>query len=170
MAMKQVQDLDVDKTIRFGGKDGLVKGSSIEGYYKGAKEVESKFGPSLLHAFQTDEGSLGVWGSAQLDSKLKGLAGFRTIITFRDVVRVPNGEMKVFDVQYDDEDTLDLGVLGTQIADAPTEEEAQEAEAAPVQQAAPAARPPVSRPTTPPAAASVARVQGLMKTAKPAQK
>lgn len=119
MARKKVIDLNADTTIKFGKAEGaLRKGSTFEGYYVGSKEVDSGMGPSKLHIFQTDEGNVGVWGSAQLNAKLTNLNGMHTWIKFVDEVRVPKGTMKVFEVEYDDEDTIEVG--GTEINFRPT--------------------------------------------------
>jgi hypothetical protein len=114
MARKKVIDLNADSTVKFGRQEGaLPKGSTFEGYYVGSKTVQSSMGPSQLHVFQTDDGSVGVWGSAQLNQKLQGLQGMKTFIKFVNEIKVPKGRMKVFEVEYDDEDTID--VAGTQV-------------------------------------------------------
>lgn len=129
MARKKVIDLNADSTIKFGRQEGaLRKGSTFEGYYIGGKTVQSSMGPSQLHVFQTDEGNVGVWGSAQLNAKLQGLQGMKTFIKFVNEIKVPKGTMKVFEVEYDDEDTID--VASTQVnfqqGDEPESEEAEE--------------------------------------------
>ncbi len=163
MARKKVIDLNADSTIKFGSKKGaLPKGSEFAGYYVGSKEVTTRLGPSQLHVFQTSDGSVGVWGSAQLNAKLNGLKGLMTFIKFTGEVSVPNGTMKVFEVEYDDEDTIDVG--GTQVnfrdAQEPdSEEQAEEEEEQEEEQAdeeeeaeeeqAPAKRPPAAARSNP---------------------
>lgn len=167
MAIKRVLDLDADTVIKFGsrGENALPKGSKFEGYYIGSKTVQSKLGPSTLHVFQTPQGNVGIWGSAQLNIKLSGLNGFMTYIKFVKETPVPKGTMKVFDVQYDDENTIEVEGVTVNFnantgADESTEEEyadeeietaeelaVEEEQAPPPAKAASASKAPVSRPS-----------------------
>lgn len=192
MARKKVIDLNADKTIKFGNPQrqpgALPKGSTFEGYYIGAKQVTTSMGPSTLHVFQTDKGNVGIWGSAQLNAKLSSLHGMKTFIKFVNEVKVPKGTMKNFEVEYDDEDTIDVG--GSQVnfrqgGDEPEEtsmeasseesyedEEAieEEAEEAPEPAPAPKKAPTASVTQKPraaaPSAEQQARVQALLNRKK----
>lgn len=105
MARKKVIDLDASSTFSF-EKEGQV----FEGFYIGFKTVTTSFGPSQLHVFQTEDGSVGVWGSAQLNAKLATIKkGSMTYITYLEKVKVPKGSMKVFSVEFDDEISIDVG-------------------------------------------------------------
>lgn len=109
MARKKVIDLQADKCIGFGDKPGQKKpGQEVSGYYLGSRNVKTEMGPSTLHILQTADGStLGVWGSAQLNGKLEQIAkGTMVFIVYKKKIKVPRGTMKVFEVEYDDEDTI----------------------------------------------------------------
>jgi hypothetical protein len=134
MARKKVIDLNADTTIKFGDPrrqpGALPKGSTFEGYYVGSKEVTTSMGPSRLHVFQTDKGNVGVWGSAQLNAKLQGLQGMMTFIKFVNEIKVPKGTMKNFEVEYDDEQTIDVGGAEVNFRNAGSEPEAEEEDTA----------------------------------------
>jgi hypothetical protein len=76
MGFEEVNSLDVDKTVKIGGVDkktGKKNPSSIEGYYLGAREIADKYSSDKmgkLHAFQTAEGNVGVFGKTDLNRKL----------------------------------------------------------------------------------------------------
>jgi hypothetical protein len=126
MARKKVIDLNADSTFKF-----EKPGQELEGYYIGSKTVNSGMGPSKLHVLQTAEGSVGAWGSAQLDAKLAQIQaenpGAKVFIKYTKKIKVPKGMMKVFEVEYDDEDRIDVGGTQVNFRDA-SEPEAEEAE------------------------------------------
>lgn len=67
MGFEKVKELNADTTIRLQNA-----GDALEGFYHGFKEVPGKYGVSLLHIFETDEGQfVGVWGSGRLNYGLK---------------------------------------------------------------------------------------------------
>lgn len=121
MARKKVIDLNADSTLKF-----EKPGQKFQGYYVGSKTVNSGMGPSQLHVFQTDEGNVGVWGSAQLNAKLAQCLGYLTFITYLKKIKVPKGTMKTFEVEYDDEQKID--VAGTQVNFRQTEEPSESEE------------------------------------------
>jgi hypothetical protein len=105
MARKKVLDLNADSTIEW-----AKVGQQLNGYYLGFKTVTTDFGPSKLHVLVTDAGTVGCWGSAQLDSKLGTVAkGTATFITFGGKTKIAGGKtMKNFDVEYDDDDKMEV--------------------------------------------------------------
>ena len=110
MARKKVVELNADNCVGFGTNEGQIRpGKTVDGYYLGARKVETGMGPSTLHFLQTESGNLGVWGSAQLNSKLAQIqTGTRVFITYVKKIKAKLGMMKVFDVEYDDEDTIEV--------------------------------------------------------------
>jgi hypothetical protein len=65
MAYQEKFSGDADKTVAL-----VNKGDSIEGYFIGSKEIESEYGMTKLHIFQTKEGNIGVWGKTHLNKLL----------------------------------------------------------------------------------------------------
>lgn len=130
MARKKVIDLNADTTIKF-EKPGQV----VEGYYLGFKTVTSKFGPSLLHVFQTAAGSLGAWGSTQLDSKLATIQkGVMVYVTYLKKIPVPSGSMKTFDVEFDNDLKIDVSGSVINYAETKEPEESNEDQSAQAEQ------------------------------------
>ena len=65
MARQKVITLNADSAI------ALKDVGTFNGYYVGTKKCDTGFDkPSSLHVFQTDAGSVGVWGFARLDEQL----------------------------------------------------------------------------------------------------
>lgn len=120
MARKKVIDLNADTTIGF-----EKPGQTVSGYYVGAKPVKTKYGTSQLHHLQSDTGMIGVWGSQQLDSKLASIPkGSMVYIKYLKKIQVKNGSMKTFDVEFDDEESIDVSNIEVNYqAGAATEEE-----------------------------------------------
>lgn len=179
MARKKVIDLNADTTVGFGNKPGQIKaGQTLEGFFLGSKSVSTKTGPSTLHVLQTEKGNLGLWGSANLNSKLAQIAvGTMVFITYKKMIKVPKGTMKLFEVEYDDEQSIHAEEVDVNFSTASSEDEAseeyelveesaeeivEEVEEAP----APRAAAPVSRAAAPrasaPSAEARARAQALL--------
>jgi hypothetical protein len=117
MAFREVTSLDADVTVRLGGVDkktGKKNPTQQEGYYLGAKEInspKSKSGKAALHIFSTPKGNVGVWGKTNMDQKLKGVTpGTMTRVTFKNMQATPNGEMYVYTVETDGDNTIDVGL------------------------------------------------------------
>jgi hypothetical protein len=111
MARKKVIDLDASTVVGFGKEQGQIGvGKEISGYYIGCRKVQTSMGESTLHFLQQEKGNLGVWGSAQLNAKLGSIApGTMVFITYTGKVKHPKGTMKKFSVEFDDEDSIDVG-------------------------------------------------------------
>lgn len=119
MGFKPVADLDCDITIQLGGVDKKTKKKNpktIEGYYLGARDVESKFGLAKLHVFQTDEGNVGVWGKSNLDMKLGSVdAGTMTRVTYTGKVPSKKGnDMFKYSVEIDSDNIIDANLPSIQ--------------------------------------------------------
>ncbi len=115
MGFKELASLDADVTTPIGGvnkKTGKKNPSSVEGYYLGTREVESKKsknGLSKIHFLQTDKGNVGVWGKTDMDRKLDGVTpGCMIRITHTGMQPTPNGEMYKYKVEVDEDNTIQV--------------------------------------------------------------
>lgn len=138
MALKKVLELNADTTISFKNV-----GDSIQGYYLGVKNTTTDFGPTKLHIFSTENGTVGAWGSSQLDRKLtptpKGTPGLKlgmlvqAIYTTPSVMKKGKRTAKGFDVAFDDEITpIDVSGFAdatVEITEEPSENYAPDEEA-----------------------------------------
>lgn len=129
MAFKSVIDLDAAVTVSLGSKD---KKTTMEGYYLGAKTVadkKKKSGTSKIYIFQTEAGNVGVWGKTNLDQKmLSVIPGTMTRVTQDGMRKTPNGDMYLFTVEVDNDNTIDVGALATAATTATSEAEEVEEE------------------------------------------
>lgn len=122
MARQKVASLDADNVIALGGtrvdkKTGKTVNNptSIEGYYLGARKVQSTTGESTLHFFQTANGNVGVWGKTDLDKKLGTIEkGVMAYVQFTGKKKVPRGSMYTFSVEFDPD--LSIPVSGLELA------------------------------------------------------
>lgn len=115
MAFKELLELDANTTIAIGGvnrKTGKKNPTSAEGYYLGSREVpstKSKTGKCWIHYLSTDEGNLGVWGKTNMDKKIVQVpTGTMVRITFTGMKPSKNGDMYVYSVALDKENTIDM--------------------------------------------------------------
>lgn len=120
MAFKQVTDLDAENTVSIGGvnrKTGKQNPTSVEGYYLGSREVDSKkskTGKCSIYYFQTPKGNLAVWGKTDMDRKMSGvIAGTMTRVSFDKMVPTPNGEMYKYKVEFDPDNTIEVTTLSS---------------------------------------------------------
>lgn len=132
MAFKEIVSLDADVTTAIGGSNrqsGKTNPKSVEGYYLGTKQVESrksKNGVASLHVLQTATGNLGVWGKTDMDRKMASVpAGAMIRITHTGMQPTPNGEMYKYKVEVDPSNTVDVSSLQT--SSESQESEAEEA-------------------------------------------
>lgn len=122
MAFKTVSSLDADNTVSLGKRDkktGKLGPNSAEGYYLGNRVVQTNLGPSTLHFLQTPKGNLGVWGSTDMNRKLGAVdAGTMVRITAAGERPSKKGNpMKVFTVEFDTENTIEVQVSASQPAE-----------------------------------------------------
>lgn len=115
MSFKEVQDLATDTVVSLGGinkKTGKKNPTSVEGYFLGKRKVEDrkkKSGFSYIYVFQTANGNIGVWGKTDLDRKMEAvLPGVMTRATFSNMRPTPNGEMYVFKVEVDADNSIEV--------------------------------------------------------------
>ncbi len=120
MAFETVASLDADVTVALGKKDkrtGKPYPTSAEGYYLGNRQVQGNRGPSTLHFLQTSKGNLGVWGTTDLDRKLKSVqVGTMTRITSTGTKATPKGDMFTYRVEQDQDNTIEVQVTESQPA------------------------------------------------------
>lgn len=115
MAFKAVTDLSTDTTISLGGfnkKTGKNNPTSVEGYFLGARKVESKkakTGFAFIYTLQTSKGNVGVWGKTDLDRKMESVQpGQMVRASFDKMVPTPNGDMYKFKVEVDSENSIEV--------------------------------------------------------------
>jgi len=137
MAFKERTSLDADVTTAIGGqnkKTGKKNPSTIEGYFLGTREVESKKskgGVAKLHFLQTSKGNIGVWGKTDLDRKLDGVEpGCMIRITHTGMQSTPNGDMYKYKVEVDDENTIEVSAADSSASDDSSEDQYGEDEVA----------------------------------------
>lgn len=177
MAFEEIRSLDCDTTISLGGvnkKTNKKNPTQIEGYYLGSRTVadqKKKSGISYIHVLQTKDGNVGVWGKTNLDNKMKSVTpGFMIRITQSGMQATPNGDMYLYKVEVDKENTVDVAGFN---ADASNDESADDYEAEEEtgldEDEAPADEVPVSRPSNAqrptaqaPDAARQAKVQAML--------
>ena len=131
MGFKDVLDLDADVTVALGGRDkktGKPNPTKVEGYYLGAKKVESKLarsGYSFIHIFQTPKGNIGVWGKTDLDRKMGNVTpGVMVRVTHTGTTPTPRGEMHKYRVEFDADNSIEVNIASGN--DTPAEEIAEE--------------------------------------------
>lgn len=104
-------------------------GQSIEGYFVGSFDYQGDYAPTKKHIFQTDKGLVTVIGQAHLIQMLEGLTpGILVRVTLVGSKKTNKGKpMKLFELQYDEDQVIDIGDV-VNSAQAPNEEEGQEEE------------------------------------------
>lgn len=117
MAFKEILSLDADTTISLGGVDkktGKPNAKTVEGYFIGTKLIVSKKakdGFSRLHILQTAKGNLGVWGKTNLDQKMLTVTpGVMIRVTQSGKQNTPNGEMYLFKVEHDNDNSIEVSL------------------------------------------------------------
>ena len=133
MAFKKVLSLDAEITVALGGRDkktGKANPTKVEGYYLGSRQVTGgKKGPSIIHFFQTPKGNLAVWGKTDSNRKLAGVApGTMTRVSFDKMKPTPNGDMYCYNVEVDEDNTIDVSELAPSQEASSNEEETEESE------------------------------------------
>ena len=112
---KEVEDFTGAETIRLGGRDkktGKANPTKVEGYYLGTKTgIKSKFGPSSLHFFQTENGVIGVWGKTDMDRKVsQATPGQLTRVEFtgKTVPSKKGNDMQIYKVSLHPTDFISV--------------------------------------------------------------
>jgi hypothetical protein len=119
MAYEVVESNSSGRFLKLGGVDketGEKFPISVEGYYKGPKEITTKKGTSTIHLFETKEGEKVIWGALDMDSKLQKVQpGTMTSVTFTGKVQTKNGNtMNSFEVKQDPKNVVDLAIFSTE--------------------------------------------------------
>jgi hypothetical protein len=114
MARQKVSDYSEMPTIRFGEEQGdLGVGEEFQGFYKGCKTANTKYGEKKVHTFETKAGDVQMWGSTMLDRKLSQVGvGNLTFITYLGQGEKQRGKQpaKLFNVEQDREQTIHVDV------------------------------------------------------------
>ncbi len=115
MAFKTLVALNAETTISLGGYNKKAKKenpTSIEGYYLGSKQVDdakTKGKVNNIYYFQTPKGNVAVWGKTDMDKKMSGATlGACTRITHTGFKPTKNGEMYVYSVEVDTDNTIEV--------------------------------------------------------------
>lgn len=181
MGFQTVVDLDCENATALGGTDrksNKKNPTTITGYYLGTRQVDSpksKTGKAALHVFQTEKGNQGVWGKTDLDKKMQSVpAGSLVRVTFTGMQETKNNPMYKYRVEVDADDSIDVGALannsaeaGSDDSEAAEEESYEESEADAeeeqyAEEAPPARAAAPRRPAPTPDAARAAKVQALL--------
>lgn len=128
MGFKEVSSLDAEVVIALGKKDkaGKPYPKTAEGYFLGSRAVENKRGESKIHFLQTSKGNLGLWGTTDLNRKLgQAPVGSMVRVTSTGTRPTPNGDMYVYKVEVDAENTIEVSVASEP---ADTQEDSYETE------------------------------------------
>lgn len=115
MGFSEVISLDADNAVALGKRDkktGKAYPKQAEGHYLGSRTVQGKRGPSVLHFLSTPNGNLGVWGTTDLNRKLGAvLTGTMVRITSTGTKPTPNGDMYMYKVEQDRDNTNEVGAF-----------------------------------------------------------
>lgn len=111
MAFQKVSDLSTETVVKLGGinsKTGKPNPLKMEGYYLGCRTVKSENGESTIHIFQTPKGNEGVWGTADLNTKLSQVApGTMVLAQYKEKRKLAGGKTKhVYDVMFDADNAI----------------------------------------------------------------
>ncbi len=114
MAFKKKLDANAETATALGGKNGQGKANptSIEGYYLGAKSVETDYGPAKLHIFQDAETgtNTGVWGKTNMNRLLSPeLVGQMCQVSFTGMGKAQKGRRPPYnyEVLHDEDNRID---------------------------------------------------------------
>lgn len=114
MAYKTKFDGSTNEAIQLGGinpKTQKENPTSIEGYFLGTRDTDGEYGPGKLHIFQTEKGTVGVWGKARLNGLLTSeLVGQMVLVTFTGMVAPTKKGRKPaygYEVQHDNDNVID---------------------------------------------------------------
>lgn len=127
MAYQKVPQ-EAGDTIALGGmnnKTGKANPTKVEGYYLGARQVDTQNGPAFLHSFDTAKGKIDVWGKTNLNQRLKSVPiGTMTLVTVEsEMKKTARGRMYLFDVQYDPENIIEVTSTTEEVADEADDED-----------------------------------------------
>ncbi len=130
MAYKTKFDGSTDTTIKLGGAGNP---TSIEGYFLGTKEIPDQgYGPGKLHIFQTQEGTVGVWGKTNSNRLLTSdIIGQMVLLSFTGMGEKKKGKNPAYNysVQHDPENTTDVSGVNLNAQEPESSEDDGEPEA-----------------------------------------
>lgn len=129
MAYKKVLQLTADKAVKVGGEGAPTQ---MEGYYIGTKVVPSKqpgYKDSNLHILSTQEGTVGVWGTSNLDPQMRTITpGNMTLIEYLGRGQKQKGKQPayLYQVHQDADNTLDVSTISLETSSEEGEESEEE--------------------------------------------
>lgn len=115
MGFKKLESLEAETTISLGGynkKQKKENPTSIEGYYLGSKQVDDSKNADKknnIYYLKTAKGNVAVWGKTDMDRKMSGAkVGVMTRISHTGMKATKNGEMYVYTVEVDEDNTIEV--------------------------------------------------------------
>ncbi len=193
MAFEKIASLDAETQVNLGGinkKTGKPNPKSVEGYYLGTKTgIPNKFNPEkpdCQHVFQTEKGTVGVWGKSHMDPQMaKAIPGCMVRVTFTGTRPSKKGnDQLLFSVEQDKTNNL-VGFEAVTFSDSGAEPDYSDSgdtghdfggqEDDTTEDTAPIDEPPAQRPQPPrqaakaPDAARQAQVQALLNKSRAAK-
>lgn len=111
MAYEKVTDLSTDTVFALGNeKDKLPE---IEGFYLGARKVNTANGESFIHVFQTSKGNVGIWGTKKLNDNLTtDSIGSMMLVVYKNKVKIAGGKTQhTYEFNIDREQTITVPKL-----------------------------------------------------------
>ncbi len=109
MAYQKLADLGTDTVVALGFGEG--KQAKVEGYYLGARTVNTANGESNIHVFQTPKGNLGVWGTKKLNDNLTN-KGVMTLVEYKGKVKLQGGKTQhTYEFMIDPDNTIEVAGL-----------------------------------------------------------
>lgn len=129
MARKKVVDLNVEKTLSFGDKaDQVKRGREVSGYLLGHKKITTDYGPATVHILQGADGNFGIYGSKQLTDNLTQIElGTMVFVKYVEKIKLKGGKtLKKFDVEFDDEDRIEVNGITDSASDPSDDSEDEE--------------------------------------------
>lgn len=120
MAFQKGLSFEADQTISLGGinkKTGKPNPTQVEGYFLRTKAVpdkKKKSGYSYIHLFQTAKGNVDVWGKTHMDNQMVNYTpGTMLRVTQAGTRTTPNGEMFLYEIEFDPSNTIEVAVQAT---------------------------------------------------------
>lgn len=109
-------DGKTDTTIQLGNKDKSTNNpNSVEGYFLGTRETpDTGYGPGKLHLFQTEAGTVGVWGKTNSNRLLTAShRGQMCLLEFTGMGERKKGKNPAYEYsfKYDPNNTIDVSAV-----------------------------------------------------------
>jgi|ERR1019366_6978817 hypothetical protein len=122
MSYEKMTDLSTDNVTALGGvnsKTGEKNPLKVEGFYLGARNVQTTNGPSVIHVFQTAEGNQGIWGTKKLNDNLtKSALGKMVLVKYAGKIKIAGGKTQhTYEFFIDKSQAIDVSAASEGIED-----------------------------------------------------